>query len=98
MLNVGLIPAFPLTQDVIEKFWQLLDERFSVDKAKVKQTREFLIQHQVQIAHENSLGQCTNGHSCKNGSKAVLERIIASGNTIDKSTPHLISSHHSTDK
>jgi hypothetical protein len=77
MLNVGSIPAFPKKTDVTEKVWQLLGERFNVNKTRVRETQTFLNVHRKEIAYENILGQCTTGHSCKEQAKAELQRIIA---------------------
>ncbi|KAG7354319.1 putative rhamnosyl transferase [Nitzschia inconspicua] len=76
MLNVGIIPAFRMEPNTTNRLWQLLDERFSITKAKVQRTQEFLIGHRKEIAYENVLGQCTTGHSCKDQAKAELQRII----------------------
>jgi hypothetical protein len=76
MLNVGNIPAFRMNENVNDRLWQLLKERFNISQRRVQQTQEFLIQHRKAIAYENILGQCTKGHSCKDQAKVELQRIV----------------------
>jgi hypothetical protein len=37
-----------------------------------------MTQHLIDIAHDNLLGQCTTGHSCKESAKQELQQLIQS--------------------
>ena len=60
-------------QDVL---WQIMHNDFSISSPNVRKTRELIIKRQSEIAAENLSGQCTKGHSCKEGAKAGLENLI----------------------
>jgi hypothetical protein len=62
-----------------EKFWQLLEDRFHMNRTLAQTTQDFLHQHKAQIAYENLLGQCTSHHSCKQQAKEELERYMKEG-------------------
>lgn len=51
---------------------------FKVSRKKAKKTREFIVGNVGKIAEDNLKGQCTPGHSCKNGTWAVLKSMTGS--------------------
>jgi len=57
------------------KLWSLSEENFGVNKKTVRETQNFLMKNKKMIAHENLLGQCTSGHSCKDAAKEKLKRL-----------------------
>ena len=63
-------------KELTEKLWALSKDSFGVTKTKVKETQNYLIRNKKLIAHENLLGQCQPGHSCKDTAKEELRRII----------------------
>ena len=63
-------------RELTQKLWALSKDSFGVTKTKVKETQNFLIRNKKLIAHENLLGQCQSGHSCKDTAKEELRRII----------------------
>lgn len=56
--------------------WRMLEHNFGTDVRKLRETQLFLKTNRINIAYENSLGQCTQGHSCKKKAKEELERVI----------------------
>ena len=64
-------------KELTKKLWTLSKNNFGIDKTKVKETQNYLIKNKKMIAYENLLGQCTNGHSCKDKAKEELNSIIA---------------------
>lgn len=62
-----------------DKLWQLLEDRFHLNRTQALNTQSFLHQHKAQIAYENLLGQCTSHHSCKQQAKEELERYTKEG-------------------
>lgn len=62
-----------------DKLWQLLEERFNLNRTQAQRTQDFLHRHKAQIAYENLLGQCTSYHSCKQQAKEELERYTKEG-------------------
>ena len=64
-------------KELTKKLWALSKSNFGIDKTKVKETQNYLIKNKKMIAYENLLGQCTNGHSCKDKAKEELNSIIA---------------------
>merc|ERR1711865_683855 len=63
-----------------EALWTVLEHNFGIAVEDVVATQTFLRQHRTQIAYENSLGQCSKGHSCKASAKEELNRIVHSNN------------------
>jgi hypothetical protein len=76
MQNVPLEQKYLLKSEMVGKLWQLLEERFSINRTMAEETQAYLIQHERQIAYENLLGQCTTGHSCKDQAKQDLQQYI----------------------
>jgi hypothetical protein len=68
--------------DKVEKMevvlWRVLTQNFGIDPEQVEQTQKFMNDHRLQIAVENSLGQCSTGHSCKDKARERLQRIVDS--------------------
>lgn len=76
MRDVARNSVYTIKGELIEKVWMLMEERFSINKTKVRETRKYLIDHRREIAHENILGQCTTGHSCKDQAKEELRQYM----------------------
>jgi hypothetical protein len=72
-------------KDVIEKFnqqyfaqdklWAGLKVIFAVKRDKATGARKFIVDNNQKIAEDNLKGQCTPGHSCKNGTQSVLKSV-----------------------
>ena len=45
--------------------WRVLTQNFAINLEEVERTQKFLNDNCLKIAVENSLGQCSTGHSCK---------------------------------
>ncbi len=56
--------------------WSKLQNDFHVSLDDISVMHRYLIENEKQIAKENLLGQCTDGHSCKEGSQVILKRLI----------------------
>ena len=93
MLKIKADPRSLLETPLMEKLWELMEERFEISRTVVEGTQEFLIEHQRQIAYENLLGQCTKGHSCKPQAKEELLKFIQEGgediSALEKEYPDL---------
>ena len=59
-------------QDVL---WDGIEEFMHITRAGSEQTKNYLEQHLSQIAADNLKGQCTKGHSCKDSTRVLLEKI-----------------------
>lgn len=59
-------------QDVL---WAGIEEFMHITRAESEQTKVYLEQHLAQIAADNLRGQCTKGHSCKDSTRVLLEKI-----------------------
>jgi hypothetical protein len=58
------------------KFWNATDYFFDFDEPTARKIHAYLETHMRQIAQDNLEGQCTNGHSCKDESRLLLQSII----------------------
>ena len=67
-----------------ELLWKVLRSDFGIDPAVVRKAQDFLVRNRKEIAHENSLGQCTSGHSCKDKARQRLERVVGKGKDNNK--------------
>ena len=76
MQRVPLDPSAVMERKLEEKLWDLLEERFNMNKTRVRLTQDYLIRNRKLIAEENIAGQCTTGHSCKTTAKHELRRYI----------------------
>lgn len=56
--------------------WAKLYNITRVKKDDAVRTRLYLLCHLKDIAEENLIGQCTDGHSCKQRSQEQLKRLI----------------------
>jgi hypothetical protein len=63
------------------KLWLFAEEKFGFKKIAAENLHTYLEVNILKIAGDNLRGQCTLGHSCKNGARATLQAII------DASTP-----------
>lgn len=76
MKDIDFNPAYPPSRELTDKLWMLLEGRFNIDKTKVTETLQYFTDHRREIAYENMLGQCTQGHSCKEKAKEELKGIM----------------------
>jgi len=60
--------------------WKVLQSNFGINPSQVKQTQQFFMNNRIQIALENSLGQCSTGHSCKDKARERLQKIFLGRN------------------
>jgi hypothetical protein len=58
-----------------QMFWTGLSAWLGMSIDKAKFARSIVVGRMAEIAQNNLKGQCTGGHSCKNGTKAVLGRL-----------------------
>ena len=58
-----------------QMFWTGLSAWLGVSLDEAKFARSIVVGRMAEIAQDNLKGQCTGGHSCKNGTKAVLGRL-----------------------
>jgi hypothetical protein len=56
--------------------WEAVERRFDITQESVRRMRSTLTQHMHGIIQDNYQGQCTQGHSCKNSSKAILKQLL----------------------
>jgi len=59
-----------------ELLWKILLVEFGLDPPTVRDAQAYLLENRREIAYQNSLGQCTAGHSCKNQAKARLNEVL----------------------
>ena len=59
-------------QDVL---WSGIEEYMHITKRDSARTKSYIMSHQAAIAADNLKGQCTKGHSCKNSTQEVLQKI-----------------------
>lgn len=57
-----------------------MESAFHIEREALASMNDYVSSHLKEMAEENLLGQCTRGHSCKKGSKEMLESIIQKGN------------------
>ena len=58
------------------KLWEDLPKTCGLDAAAILKVRAYLKEHEKGIVSDNLKGQCTKGHSCKEGSKAALKKLL----------------------
>jgi len=68
-----------LNQEGVNMMWKALEKLFFVSPEKAIQTNQFVLDNLPQIAKENLEGQCTTGHSCKNSSIVILQKLMKDG-------------------
>ena len=54
-----------------------LEKWFHVNISKMKKVNKYMQDNMYAIAADNLRGQCTQGHSCKNSTREVLEDLLA---------------------
>ena len=59
-----------------DQMWTLVLPRFGFDRKRASRLRTYLSNHLAAIAGDNLKGQCSEGHSCKDASKVLLQAII----------------------
>lgn len=62
-----------------QTFWMGLSSWLDVSLEDAKFARSIILGRMTEIAMDNLKGQCTGGHSCKDGTKAVLGRLAEAG-------------------
>ena len=67
-----------------QELWDSLSKDFSVTRQDAKEVRDIIVDRMQEIAEDNLKGQCTSGHSCKNGTQKVLEMIQGKNNETEK--------------
>jgi hypothetical protein len=75
MKDIELEKEFP-DEKSVTILWKILEQRFFISAKKARETNQFVHDHMAQIAKENLEGQCTSGHSCKNSSVVLLQKLI----------------------
>lgn len=81
MMNVDLEKEI-LDKERRELMWKALDKLFFVSRDRAVETNQFVLENLPQIAKENLEGQCTKGHSCKNSSVVLLQKLIEKGEKV----------------
>jgi hypothetical protein len=69
-------------------FWNMIHQSFRISRPTLKWIHQYLSDHLIAIAHDNLIGQCTTGHSCKESAKQELERLIQSRQRQPHRTEH----------
>lgn len=75
--NKNLLKQFNKQVSAQEKLWSGISVLFKVSKQHAKTAREFIVENMPKIAEDNLKGQCTPGHSCKNGTQSVLKSVAS---------------------
>jgi hypothetical protein len=65
-------------QKVQETMWYISEQLFGFSQETAARVHKYLQNHMLEIATDNLRGQCTEGHSCKNSSQALLQAIVES--------------------
>jgi hypothetical protein len=60
-----------------EKLWEIVNYFFGLSSERVRDLRRYLSDNMAAIASDNLQGQCSAGHSCKNGTRLKLRTISA---------------------
>ena len=56
--------------------WRIMTDHFAIDPQAVRRTQDYFSENRMMIALENSLGQCSMGHSCKGKARERLQKIV----------------------
>jgi len=59
-----------------EVLWDGIEEFMHITRADSEKAKDYLGQHLADIAADNLKGQCTKGHSCKDSTRVLLERLV----------------------
>ena len=60
-----------------KKLWRGLQGLFSVSPESAADARMLILDRMQEIAEDNLRGQCTPGHSCKEGAQSLLQRVAS---------------------
>ena len=60
----------------VNMIWTILNKIFYISEKKARNANQFVQDNLAQIAKENLEGQCTSGHSCKNSSVILLQKLM----------------------
>ena len=69
-------PHRNFSEGLLNRMWDKLYIMMRIRKDDAIQARRYLLCHLKEIAEENLMGQCTDGHSCKQRSQHQLRRLI----------------------
>mmetsp|Transcript_5755 Transcript_5755/g.8395 ORF Transcript_5755/g.8395 Transcript_5755/m.8395 type:complete len:433 (-) Transcript_5755:963-2261(-) len=72
MKNIDPINVDP---EITKSLWNHLREDFAISDEGARYVNQYIHDNLNMIALENEMGQCTEGHSCKESSKEKLRRI-----------------------
>lgn len=75
-LNQKYVPGATKQRDVQDKVWYAIKRIFGFSKQHARSINRHMRDHMKAIAEENLMGQCTQGHSCKNSSQTILRSIL----------------------
>eukprot|EP00980_Cylindrotheca_fusiformis_P028882 scaffold22666_cov142-Cylindrotheca_fusiformis.AAC.1 len=59
--------------------WSTLHQSFGITKASIRTSHRYLSEHMEVVVQDNLKGQCRKDHSCSEGIKKKLKRIIFKG-------------------
>ncbi len=76
MADVEYSSKVAMQADMTKWIWQKLKDEFGVTEENVAEMHRYLQDNVKEIAKENLEGQCSNGHSCKKGSKEKLKQLL----------------------
>mmetsp|Transcript_2036 Transcript_2036/g.4590 ORF Transcript_2036/g.4590 Transcript_2036/m.4590 type:complete len:2326 (+) Transcript_2036:22-6999(+) len=74
-----LTPESEWTQDQVDAhnaLWPLLPTSFGISQADIVASHEYLAEHMEDVVGDNLRGQCRKDHSCSEGIKKKLKKII----------------------
>jgi hypothetical protein len=81
--SAGMLGVHRQTPDVMTVWdtqrgalWALAKRDFSLTRAAARRTWAYLDNHLEAILEDAVDGQCTTGHSCKNGAKKTLDKLL----------------------
>ena len=60
-----------------QEMWEMAIHMFGLSPGRIRHIKRYLTGHLASIARDNLQGQCSAGHSCKNGTRTILQRISA---------------------
>lgn len=76
MADVEYNSKLEMGADMTNWIWRKLKDEFGIKEKNIMKMHQYLNEHVKEIAKENLEGQCTDGHSCKQGSKDRLQKLI----------------------
>eukprot|EP00978_Attheya_sp_CCMP212_P005407 scaffold12111_cov48-Attheya_sp.AAC.1 len=82
MSGVGEVKT---SQALQMELWNVVKYLFAINRKDAIHTNTYLKDHEGVIALENLIGQCTDGHSCKDRARSALLKIIKK-NQVDRTT------------